>query len=326
MFEKHLLNYIKKKNEDKNIFLVKSFSSSKKEKKNNIIYGESKINEKNILKKYHQRNILFNNKISNNNPNSTSTSSLSSSTEKKYLTPTKTNRDVTNGNDYYFESFNDKQNLFNNVNISMPKIDYNSKYKQNKSLHLTLGTGINRNNNNNYFSGNDYGNSKELIVNRSFKFQKNKLVLCKKVDISNNNSTINDDEQNSSSKSEEKFKINKSLNNTVNKVGNKKNSINENEYNRINNRYSIFPEKKFLEKNEEKEENENNKGANYNNITKEKKYKNIVLRPHKIQKENQLKYNIKVNKYKKEESLDLIKKIIPKFNIKPKYSRVFKYK
>ena len=325
MFEKHLFNYIKKKNENKNIFLVKSFSSSKKEKKNNIIYGESKINEKKILKKYHQRNILFNNKITNNNPNSTSTS-LSSSAEKKYLTPTKTKRDFSNGNDYYFESFNDKQNLFNNVNISMPKIDYTNKYKQNKSLHLTLGTGINRNNNNNYFSGNDYGNSKELIVNRSFKFQKNKLVLCKKVDISNNNSTINDDEQNLSSKSEEKFKINKSLNNTIDKLGNNKISFNENDYNKINNKYSIFPEKIFLEKNEEKEENENNNGANYNNIIKEKKYKNIVLRPHKIQKENQLKYNIKVNKYKEKESPDLIKKIIPKFNIKPKYSRVFKYK
>ena len=320
MIEKHLLYYIKKKSDDKNIFLAKSYSSSKKEKKNNIIYGESKINKKEIFKKYHQRNILFNNKISNN-PNSTSTSSLSSSAEKNYLTPTKTNRGCSNGNDYYYESFNEKQNLFNNINISMPKIDYNNKYQQNKNLHLTLGTGINRINNN-YFSGNDYGNNRELIVNRSFKFQKNKLVLCKKIDISNNNSIINDEEQNLSSKSEEKFKINKSFNNNL---GNKK-STNENEYNRINNRYSIFPEKKFLEKKEDIEENKSNNDVNYNNLTKEKKYKNIVLRPHKIQKENQLKNNIKVNKYKSKESPDLIKKIIPKFSIKPKYPRVFKYK
>ena len=320
MIEKHLINYIKKKSEDKNIFLAKSYSSSKKKKKNSIIYGESKINKKNIFKKYHQRNILFNNKISNN-PNSTSTSSLSSSAEKKYLTPTKANRGCSNGNDYYFESFNEKQNLFNNVNISMPRIDFSNKYQQNKNLHLTLGTGINRVNNN-YFSGNDYGNNRELIVNRSFKFQKNKLVLCKKIDISNNNSIINDEEQNLSSKSEEKFRINKSFNNNL---GNKK-TTNENEYNRINNRYSFFPEKKFLEKKDEIVENKNNNDVNYNNLTKEKKYKNIVLRPHKIQKENQLKNNIKVNKYKSKESPDLIKKIIPKFSIKPKYPRVFKYK
>ena len=324
MFEKHILNHIKKKKEDKNIVLAKSYSSSKKEKKNNNIYGESKLNEKKIIKKYHQRNILFNNKISNNNPNSTSTSSLSSSAEKKYLTPTKTNKDNSNGNDYYFESFTNKQDLFNNVNISMPKIDYNNKYKQNKNLHLTLGAGINRNNN--YFSGNDYGNNKELIVNRSFKFQKNKLVLCKKVDISNNNSMINDDEKNLISKSEEKFKINKSLYNTNDNLENRKISKNVNDFNKINNRYSIFPEKKFPYKKEENEENDFNRDVNNNNLTKEKKYKNIVLRPHKIQKENQLKYNIRVNKHKPKESPDLIKKIIPKFNIKPKYSRVFKYK
>ena len=51
MFEKHILNHIKKKKEDKNIVLAKSYSSSKKEKKNNNIYGESKLNEKKIIKK-----------------------------------------------------------------------------------------------------------------------------------------------------------------------------------------------------------------------------------------------------------------------------------
>ena len=41
-------------------------------------------------------------------------------------------------------------------------------------------------------------------------------------------------------------------------------------------------------------------------------------------KETAIKRNIKVNLYKKEENPELIKKIMQKFNIKPKYSRVFK--
>ena len=56
------------------------------------------------------------------------------------------------------------------------------------------------------------------------------------------------------------------------------------------------------------------------------KYKNIVLRPYKIQKENQLKNNIKVNKYEVDDSPKIINKIMTRLNIKPKYSRVFKYK
>ena len=68
-----------------------------------------------------------------------------------------------------------------------------------------------------------------------------------------------------------------------------------------------------------KEENENNNDININYNMQQKKYKNIVLRPHKIPKEKHLidinnfkeidlKNNIRVNKNKKEESPELIKK------------------
>ena len=325
MIEKLILDFMRKNKKKENLLMAKSLSSSKKQRKNNIIYSELKIREKRISKNLHQRNILFNNKISTMNPNSTSTSSLSSSTEKKCLTPTKYNKD--SNNDYYFnESFNNKQDLFQNVNISRPKLDFDKNLKKNKNLHLTLGTGINRYNNNNYFSGNEYGTNKELLVNKSFKFHKNKLVLCRKIDISHNNSRNNEDGKDLSSKSEENFNIHKRLNNTSNKFGDNNFEKNINDLDRQNNRYSNLKEKKFNEKIEEKGNDNNNNIDIIDNSTKKKKFKNIVLRPHKIQKENQLKYNIKVNKYKKDESPELIKKIMQKFNIKPKYSRVFKYK
>ena len=315
MIEKFVLDFMRKNKKKENLLMAKSLSSSKKQRKNNIIYSELKIKEKRISKNLHQRNILFNNKLSTMNPNSTSTSSLSSSTEKKYLTPTKYNKDSSN--DYYFnESFNNKQDIFQNVNISRPKLDYDNTLKKNKNMHLTLGTGLNRYNNN-YFSG----TNKELLVNKSFKFHKNKLVLCRKVDISHNNSRNIEDEKDISSKSEENFKMHKRLNNNSDILGENK-FKNVNEYDRQNNRYSNLQEKL---KEEKGNDNENNIDI-IENSAKKKKFKNIVLRPHKIQKENQLKYNIKVNKYIKDESPELIKKIMQKFNIKPKYSRVFKYK
>ena len=315
MIEKFVLDFMRKNKKKENLLMTKSLSSSKKQRKNNIIYSELKIKEKRISKNLHQRNILLNNKLSTMNPNSTSTSSLSSSTEKKYLTPTKYNKDSSN--DYYFnESFNNKQDIFQNVNISRPKLDYDNNLKKNKNMHLTLGTGLNRYNNN-YFSG----TNKELLVNKSFKFHKNKLVLCRKVDISHNNSRNIEDEKDISSKSEENFKIHKRLNNNSDILGENK-FKNINEYDRQNNRYSNLQEKL---KEEKENDNENNIDI-IENSAKKKKFKNIVLRPHKIQKENQLKYNIKVNKYIKDESPELIKKIMQKFNIKPKYSRVFKYK
>ena len=320
MIEKFVLDFMRKNKKKENLLMAKSLSSSKKQSKNNIIYSVLKIKEKRISKNLHQRNILFNNKLSTMNPNSTSTSSLSSSTEKKYLTPTKYNKDSSN--DYYFnESFNNKQDIFQNVNISRPKLDYDNNLKKNKNMHLTLGTGLNRYNNN-YFSGNEYGTNKVLLVNKSFKFQKNKLVLCRKVDISHNNSRNNEDEKDISSKSEENFKIHKRTNNNSDILGENKLGKNINEYDRQNNRYSNLEEKL---KEEKRNGNDNNIDI-IANSTKKKKFKNIVLRPHKMQKENELKYNIKVNKYIKDESPELIKKIMQKFNIKPKYSRVFKYK
>ena len=170
MNEMNLLGYRKKDKNLKNLYFAKSHSSSKKSRKCNILNTDLKINKKKFFKNIYQRNILFKNKISLKNANSTSTSSLSSSTEKKYLTPTKNEPNSNIGNDYYInENINNKKNLFQNINISRPKLNFNYKYKKNKNLHLALGTGINRYNNI-YFSGNDYGNNKELVINRSFKF------------------------------------------------------------------------------------------------------------------------------------------------------------
>ena len=70
-------------------------------------------------------------------------------------------------NDYYFnESYNKTQELFNNVNISRPILDYNSCHKKNKNI-LTIGTRLNTMNDN-YYNDN-YGKCKELLINRSFK-------------------------------------------------------------------------------------------------------------------------------------------------------------
>ena len=295
--EQYLIDYVNKNdNHIKKFYNAKSNSSSKKTRKNNFINSESKINKKKVIKNLHKRNILFNQKTSIKNVNSTSTSSISSSTEKKYLTPTKYNKDTNFGNDYYFnENFNNnKQDLFKNMNISRPKLDYKSNYKKIKSLHLALGSGIDRYNTI-YFSRNDYGN-KEIIVNRSLKCHKNKLVLCNKVNISRNNSRNNEKEKDLSSKSVENNNKNKKLNDIINN---------------------------FV-----KEQAEKNEHVKQNN-----RYKNIVLRPHKVKNENQfnfqeisLKHNIKINKYKKDENPELIKNIIKDFHKKPKHSRVFKYK
>ena len=317
-------DYMKKGKKIKNLTSVNSNSSYKKSsKKNNIINSASKIKQKKFIKKLHQRNILFNNKISILNANSTSTSSLSSSTEKKYLTPTKYSKEFNNGIDYYFnESFNGNNDLLKNVNISRPKLKYNFKNKKNKNLHLALGTEINRFNNI-YFLGNDYCNNNELIINRSFKFHKNKLVLWRKAEYSQNNSRNNEDEKDLNSKSLENYKINKNLSDKIDNFREEESTKND----KINNRYSFIPEKY----------NENKYKDNIN-PTKQKKYKNIVLRPHKIQKEKQLsnliifqgidlkQNNIKVNRYKKENSPEIIKSIAEKMNVRPKHSRVFKYK
>ena len=330
--EKIFCNYKKTKNKMKNIPLMKSYSLNKNDRKN-IIKNEFSIKSKKASKKLgHQRTILFNkNKLSKTNINSTSTSSLSSSTDNNYLTPTKYNHELNElniDNDYYFnECFTNKKNLFQSVNISRPKLNYENKL--NKNLHLTLGSGINRYNYNNYYSENDYGTNKQLIINRTFKLNKNKnkLVLFRKIFVMNNNSKNNKDIKDLSSKSFENNNIHKKLYSTIGNIEGD-NKINNNN----NNRYNLIKEKKFLEK---KEENENNNDININYNMQQKKYKNIVLRPHKIPKEKHLidinnfkeidlKNNIRVNKNKKEESPELIKKIIQKFNIKPKYSRVFK--
>lgn len=121
----------------------------------------------------------------------------------------------------------------------------------------------------------------------------------------------------------ENYKINKNLSDKIDNFREEESTKND----KINNRYSFIPEKY----------NENKYKDNIN-PTKQKKYKNIVLRPHKIQKEKQLsnliifqgidlkQNNIKVNRYKKENSPEIIKSIAEKMNIRPKHSRVFKYK
>ena len=321
MIDKLLFEY-KRKNKSKYKTKTKSHSLSKKTKVNNNDNSsaeKSKYNPKN--KNLHKRNILFNSKQSKINLKSTSTSSLSSSAEKKYLTPTKYNLQIYDDNDYYYnENYNKTQELFNIANISRPKIDFNSGHKKHKNILLTIGTRINTvnnfNNNNYLYEKSKALNIKKTEFNRSFKSSKNKYVICMKNNISNNFSKFNE------SKSVESYhhnKNNESDGNIGNKYLNLKNYINTN----YNYNYSSYKEDCNL-----KEENNVNeiKMNDIDNFTKKRKYKNIVLRPYKIQKENQIKNNIIVNKYLIDDSPKIINKIMTKLNIKPKNSRVFKYK
>ena len=244
---------------------------------------------------------------------------MSSSAEKKYLTPTKFNLQNYD-NDYYFnESYNKTQELFNNANISRPKLDFHSGHKKNKNILLTIGTRLNTVNNINI--NNNYIKSKDLLINRSFKVSKNKYVICRKNNFSSNNSRIKEDIKDIESKSMENHHKNNESEDNLCKYLNIQDSLND--YNNINYNYSSIKEKNFL--NDISNENEN-KTNNLKIFNKERKYKNIVLRPYKIQKENQLKNNIKVNKYEVDDSPKIINKIMTRLNIKPKYSRVFKYK
>ena len=153
--------------------------------------------------------------------------------DNNYLTPTKYNHELNElniDNDYYFnECFTNKKNLFQSVNISRPKLNYENKL--NKNLHLTLGSGINRYNYNNYYSENDYGTNKQLIINRTFKLNKNKnkLVLFRKIFVMNNNSKNNKDIKDLSSKSFENNNIHKKLYSTIGNIkGDNKNNNNNN--------------------------------------------------------------------------------------------------
>ena len=123
--------------------------------------------------------------------------------EKKYLTPTKFNMQNYD-NDYYFnESYNKTQELFNNANISRPTLDFNSGHKKrNKNILLTIGTRLNTVNNSNTYN-NNVGKSKDLLINRSFKVSKNKYVICRKNNFSNNNSRTKDNLKDIESKSME---------------------------------------------------------------------------------------------------------------------------
>ena len=318
MIDKLLFEY-KKKNKLKHTIKTKSHSLSKKNKINDTNLSEAKNKHKPINKNLHKRNILFSNKQNIINLKSTSTSSVSSSAEKKYLTPTKFNLQNYD-NDYYFnESYNKTQELFNNANISRPKLDFHSGHKKNKNILLTIGTRLNTVNNINI--NNNYIKSKDLLINRSFKVSKNKYVICRKNNFSSNNSRIKEDIKDIESKSMENHHKNNESEDNLCKYLNIQDSLND--YNNVNCNYSSIKEKNFL--NDISNENEN-KTNNLKIFNKERKYKNIVLRPYKIQKENQLKNNIKVNKYEVDDSPKIINKIMTRLNIKPKYSRVFKYK
>ena len=318
MIDKLLFEY-KKKNKLKHTIKTKSHSLSKKNKINDTNLSEAKNKHKPINKNLHKRNILFSNKQNIINLKSTSTSSVSSSAEKKYLTPTKFNLQNYD-NDYYFnENYNKTQELFNNANISRPKLDFHSGHKKNKNILLTIGTRLNTVNNINI--NNNYIKSKDLLINRSFKVSKNKYVICRKNNFSSNNSRIKEDIKDIESKSMENHHKNNESEDNLCKYLNIQDSLND--YNNINCNYSSIKEKNFL--NDISNENEN-KTNNLKIFNKERKYKNIVLRPYKIQKENQLKNNIKVNKYEVDDSPKIINKIMTRLNIKPKYSRVFKYK
>ena len=140
MIDKLLLEYKKKYKKYKYKYSTKTETHSLSNKYKNNENNEKNLSEKKtknklINKNLYKRNILFNNKQSIINLKSTSTSSLSSSAEKKYLTPTKYNLKNFD-NDYYFnESYNKTQELFNNANISRPKLDYNSGHKKIKIFY-----------------------------------------------------------------------------------------------------------------------------------------------------------------------------------------------
>ena len=318
MIDKLLFEY-KKKNKSKHAIKSKSHSLSKKNKTNDTNLSEIKNKHKPINKNLHKRNILFNNKQNIINLKSTSTSSVSSSAEKKYLTPTKFNLQNCE-NDYYFnDSYNKTQELFNNANISRPKLDFHRGYKKNKNILLTIGTLLNTVNNTNI--NNNYGKNKDLLIKRTFKVSKNKYVICRKNNFSSNNSRIKEDIKDIESKSKENYHKNNESEDNLGKYLNIKDILND--YNNINCKYSTIKENNTL--NDISNENEN-KANNLKIYNKERKYKNIVLRPYKIQKQNLLKNNIKVNKYEIDDSPKIINKIMTRLNIKPKYSRVFKYK
>ena len=313
-----------RKNKTKHTPKTKSYSLSKKNKIQETNLSETKTKHKQINKNIHQRNILFSNKQSIINLKSTSTSSLSSSAEKKYLTPTKYNLQSCD-NDYYFiQSYIKTQELFNNANISRPKIDYKSKNKKNMNI-LTIGPRLNTINNNIY--SNNYGKSKVLMINRSFKGKKNKYVICRK------NNLFNDGEVKKQKDIESKSVENNHNTNTKNydneenlcKYSNINLCFSDCDYNIINYNFNYSANKEKFFTNEENSEIENNINNN-KNPNKERKFKNIVLRPHKIQKQNELKNNIRVNNYEIDDSPKIINKIITRLNIKPKHSRVFKCK
>lgn len=327
MIDKLLCEY-KKKYKSKYQPKTKSHSLSKKNKIQESNLSETKIKHKQINKNIHQRNILFSNKQSKINLKSTSTSSLSSSAEKKYLTPTKYNLQNCE-NDYYFnQSYNKTQELFNIANISLPKFNYKSGHKKVKNI-LTIGTRLNTINNNTFNINSNYGKTKAFVINRSYKGSKNKYVICRKNNFLNN-SKAKEDKYIESKSVENYHNINnKNKNeNDLCKYLNLENCFNDYDYNTINSNcnYTAIKQKKFL--NEENSENNENK-SNINNIksyNKERKFKNIVLRPRGIQKQNEIKHNLKVNNYEIDDSPKIINKIMTRLNIKPKYSRVFKYK
>ena len=265
------------KNKIQHLHTTKSHSFKKpqahKSSVNTKIHIQNKSLSKHKQEKYnyrpHARNILINYKQSFI-MKSTSTSSLSSSTEKKYLTPTKSevnNYDI----DYYFnENYNKPQKLVNIANISRPRLDYSFK-KKNKNSLLTVGTQYTLNNdtntfiteNNNYINDNDYGSEskKNIVINRIMKKAKNKYVLVSK----SNNISLCDKHNNA-------------------------------------------PQSKSLEKREgNKIDIKNEDNDDESNFYKKNKYKNIVLRPMKIKKENQIKtlqkydsnINININIVKK---------------------------
>ena len=317
MIDKLLFEY-KKKNKPKHTIKTKSHSLSKKNKINDTNLSEIKNKHKQINKNLYKRNILFNNKQNIINLKSTSTSSVSSSTDKKYLTPTKFNLQTCE-NDYYFnESYNKTHELLNNTNISRPKLDFHRMYKKNKNILLTIGTRLNTANNTNI--NNNYGKNKDLLIKRTFKVSKNKYVICLKNNFSCNNSRIKEDIKDIESKSMENHHKNNESEDNLCKYLNIKDILNDN--NNTNFKYSTIKEKNTLNDISNENENKTNDPKIYN---KERKYKNIVLRPNKIQKENLLKNNIKINKYEVDDSPKIINKIMTRLNIKPKYSRVFKY-
>ena len=279
--------------------------------------------------------LLFEYKRKNKIKSSTKTKShsLSKKTKvnEKNFSEKKTKHNLLNKN------LNKRNILFNNQQskINLKSTSTSSLSSSAEKKYLTPTKYNIQNYENDYYFNENYNKTQELFnisnisrpkLDYNIKY-KNKYVICRKNDISNMNRVNYSDNTDSDSKSVETYHNNRNNESVENNCEylNNNNCFNKdkNIFNEFNCNYSVNKNIRFSHDND----NENEiKLENLENFNKKRKYKNIVLRPHKIQKENLLKHNIKVNNNCEiDDSPKIINKIMTRLNIKPKNSRVFKY-